>query len=90
MSEHLRENFELQAQQPQKHFHVLVLGAGVMGQRHIASMLEVAEKVLAPKGITLEIAAVDRRDDIRAALPPVVRHMPIWMRRLRRKNPISR
>lgn len=73
MSEHLRENFDLQAQQPQKHFHVLVLGAGVMGQRHIASMLEVAEKVLAPKGITLEIAAVDRRDDIRAALPPVVK-----------------
>ncbi|HRJ67920.1 MAG TPA: Gfo/Idh/MocA family oxidoreductase [Alphaproteobacteria bacterium] len=73
MTEHIRGDFDQQAQQPQKHFHVLVLGAGVMGQRHIASMREVAEKILAPRGITLDIAAVDKSEAARAALPPAVK-----------------
>lgn len=69
MSKPLHDDFGAQARPVQKHFHVLVLGAGVMGQRHIASLIEIADKVLAPQGITLDIAAVDRRDDMLKALP---------------------
>lgn len=69
MSKNLHDDFTAQAEPAQKHFHVLVLGAGVMGQRHIASLIEIADKVLAPRGITLDIAAVDRRDEARSSLP---------------------
>lgn len=45
----------------EKTIAVLVLGAGVMGERHIASLIEVSEKVLQPVyGVTLDISAVDR------------------------------
>jgi len=69
MSKPLHDDFGAQARPAQKHFQVLVLGAGVMGQRHIASLIEIADKVLAPQGITLDIAAVDRRDDMLKVLP---------------------
>lgn len=65
----MRKDFQPSAQTVQKHFHVLVLGAGVMGQRHISSLREIAEKVLKPQGITLDIAAVDRKAEARQALP---------------------
>lgn len=73
MDKPLHADFQTSSNPPQKHFDVLVLGAGVMGKRHIASLVEIADKVLAPKGITLDIAAVDRKEDIRATLPERVR-----------------
>ena len=73
MGKHISGTFDTQARAEQKNYHALVLGAGVMGQRHIASLIEIAEKVLAPRGIHLDISAVDRRDDMRSALPPGVK-----------------
>ncbi len=73
MDKHISGTFDTQARAEQKNYHALVLGAGVMGQRHIASLIEIAEKVLAPRGIHLDISAVDRRDDMRNVLPPGVK-----------------
>jgi len=69
----MRKDFQPRAQTTQKHFHVLVLGAGVMGQRHISSLREIAEKVLKPQGITLDIAAVDKKEEARHGLPADVK-----------------
>jgi predicted dehydrogenase len=69
----MHNDFHSSVQPPQKHFHVLVLGAGVMGQRHISSLREVAEKILKPQGITLDIAAVDQKEEARQKLPADVK-----------------
>lgn len=56
--------------QAQKEVSVLVLGAGVIGARHIASLNEVSAKILQPRyGVTLNITAVEMDDKKRASLP---------------------
>lgn len=64
--------FTRNAKLPQTTLHVLVLGAGLMGQRHVASLREISEKVLADKGVTLKIAAVDKNEAQLTKLPPDV------------------
>lgn len=67
-------DFAEAAAKKDKTLDILVLGAGVMGQRHVASLMEVAEKVLKPQfGVTLTISAVDRSGAALAKLPSDVR-----------------
>jgi predicted dehydrogenase len=65
----LKPKFDKKTKAP-KNLKVLVLGAGVMGARHIRSLLEVSEKLLEPRyGVKLEITAVDRDEQKLQQLP---------------------
>lgn len=69
----LTPEFEQAAAGP-KNLNVLVMGAGVMGRRHIESLKEISEKILEPRfGTHLDIAAVDKRPEMLAALPEGVK-----------------
>jgi predicted dehydrogenase len=73
MTENLTLSFDKAVETNPKSYTVLVLGAGLMGKRHIQSLLEISHKVLEPRhGITLRVAAVDAKEDRLAALPEEV------------------
>lgn len=85
----LHDTFTDRAKAGGKTIPVLVLGAGVMGERHIASLIEVSEKVLFPRyGLRLDISAVDRDAQKLQRLPAQVKKFsdidpPLPMRRRR-------
>jgi predicted dehydrogenase len=73
MTENLTSSFDKATELSPKDYNVLVLGAGLMGKRHIQSLLEIAQKVLEPRyGVSLQVAAVDGKEDRLAALPDAV------------------
>lgn len=70
----LHDTFTDKAKAGGKTIPVLVLGAGVMGERHIASLIEVSDKVLFPRyGLRLDISAVDRDAQKLQRLPAQVK-----------------